>query len=297
MKRLLLALLFAATATAQQTPSKLLLAKAWPEEPAAKLEELGRGIGIVFSPDLSVPNNCRFYDALGFACFEDADWSKVLEGIHAFNAAHPERPIATLILETHGTNGNGLKLQRSYKPKDERSYISVGGLQERTDADGLRFLIISACNSGRLLRPSILARLDPKNGDKLFLPATRGIVNASDAWHPGQSASTILTPRESHIETSLLANVREFSPATRKALAAAAKARGVETPEDFAVSDIFMQMILRDDAVDLQLGKHVDELSGAIAPQEHSEELFTRFKAFLDRVAAEPGSAETVAVR
>ncbi|HKO56350.1 MAG TPA: hypothetical protein VJ276_10765 [Thermoanaerobaculia bacterium] len=288
MRRLLLALLLATAtaAAAQQLPPKVLLAAAWPENEKAKLADLGRGIGIVFSPDLSVPGNCRFYEALGFACFDDADWARVLDGIHAFNAAHADRRIATLILEMHGTNGNGLKLQRSYDPKADRSYVSVGGLQERLDPEGVRFLIISACNSGRLLRPSIIAALDPDNGDKLFLPATRGILNASDAWRPGQSRSTILTPGASHIETSLAARVRELSPAVRKAIAAAAKARGIRMPDEFAVSDMLMQMVLRDENVDLQLGRHTEELSRVMQPQAHSEELFRRFAAHLDRVAS-----------
>lgn len=283
MRRLLvLALLLVATAAAAQVPPHVLLSNAWPEDANAKLEDLGRGIGVVFSPDLSVAGNCRFYQALGFACFDDADWTRVLDGIHTFNQAHPERPIVTLILETHGTNGNGLKLQRSYDPKADRSYISVGALQERLDPDGIRFLILSACNSGRLLRPSILAALDPHPNDKLFLPPTRGIVNASSSWQPGQSRSTILTPGESHIETSLAARVRELSPATRKAIAAAAKARGIRMPDEFAVSDMLMQMLLRDPDVDLQLGKHVEKLSAVVEPQERSEELFRRFAERLD---------------
>ncbi|HEV7922434.1 MAG TPA: hypothetical protein VGR02_16750 [Thermoanaerobaculia bacterium] len=279
-------LLAAAAAATAQVPSQVLLANAWPEDANAPLADLGRGIGVVFSPDLSVPGNCRFYQALGFACFDDADWSRVLDGIHAFNQQNPDRPITTLILETHGTNGNGLKLQRSYDPKADRSYISVGGLQERLDPDGIRFLILSACNSGRLLRPSIIATLDPRNGDKLFLPPTRGIVNASSSWRPGQSRSTILTPGASHIETSLAAHVRELGPATRKAIAAAAKAHGIRMPDEFAVSDMLMQMVLRDAEVDLQLGRHVEQLSGVVQPQERSEELFRRFTARLDSVAS-----------
>ena len=298
MKRLLLAFLLAAfSATAQQLPPKVLLASAWPEDTNAKLADLGRGIGVIFSPDLSVPGNCRFYEALGFACFDDADWTRVLDGIHAFNQVHADRPILTLILETHGTNGNGPKLQRSYDPKADRSYISVGGLQERLDPEGIRFLIISACNSGRLLRPSIIAALDPKNGDKLFLPATRGIVNASSSWRPGQSRSTILTPGASHIETSLAARVRELSPATRKAIAAAAKARGIRMPDEFAVSDMLMQMLLRDPDVDLQLGRHVEELSRVMQTQEHSEELFRRFAARLEAVASAETTIHTASAR
>ena len=52
-------------------------------------------------------------------------------GVHTFNLLNPYRRIGTLILETHGTNGNGLKVQESYEPTAARSYISVGALQER----------------------------------------------------------------------------------------------------------------------------------------------------------------------
>src|SRR5205807_2394582 len=130
----------------------------------ARIDQIGHGIGVVFSPDLSVSDNCRFYQALGFACFQDADWSRVLDEIHRYNIDHPDRRISTLILETHGTNGNGLKLQRSYNPQAERSYISVGALQQRLEPEGIYNVMISACNAGRLLRPYIYNQLDPYNG-------------------------------------------------------------------------------------------------------------------------------------
>src|SRR6266852_3278745 len=184
-----------------------LLNHAWPDVPAAKVGDIGRGVGVVFSPDLSVDDNCRFYEALGFACFQDADWNRVLENVHRYNELYPERRIFTLVLETHGTNGNGLKLQGSYDPDAERSYVSAGALQQRLEPEGIYYVIISACNSGRLLRPSIYNQLDPNNGDKLFLPATKGIVNASPDFVASRSAVTIITPQSSHIETTLVGKV------------------------------------------------------------------------------------------
>src|SRR5688572_20127880 len=168
-------LLVAVTAQAERTSS--LLARAWPAGPYADLQNIGTGIGIVFSPDLSVTGNCRFYRALGFACFESADWLKVLSEIHAHNMAEPARRIRTLILETHGTNGHGLKLQKGKKETDDRSYISVAALQEWVEPVGVRHIIISACNSGRLLRPEIYLKLNRDPGDPLFLPATLGIID------------------------------------------------------------------------------------------------------------------------
>src|SRR5205085_7866178 len=104
---------FAARVAPAETSTVRLLQHAWPGAQAKKVSEIGRGIGVVFSPDLSVKDNCRFYQALGFACFQDADWSNILTGIHTFNLLHLDRRIGTLILETHGTNGNGLKVQQS----------------------------------------------------------------------------------------------------------------------------------------------------------------------------------------
>src|SRR5436305_1873818 len=113
-RRLILAfLLLAAVTVRAEQPNEMVLARAWPYDPVAKIGDLGRGIGIVFSPDLSVRGNCRFYEAIGFTCFESTDWSRVLDGIRLHNVLYPEQAIRTLILETHGTNGNGLKLQQS----------------------------------------------------------------------------------------------------------------------------------------------------------------------------------------
>src|SRR5262249_61306462 len=140
MLRRLVVLIFAvAGAASADTSTYRLLTHAWPGAQAKKVSEIGRGIGVVFSPDLSVKDNCNFYEALGFACFQDADWTNILTGIHTFNLLNPDRRIGTLILETHGTNGNGLKVQESYDAEAARSYISVGALQERLGQDGVVF--------------------------------------------------------------------------------------------------------------------------------------------------------------
>ena len=263
-----------------------LLAHAWPHRSSPRLAELGRGVGIVFSPDLSVPGNCRFYQSLGFACFDDADWSRVLDGITRYNAAHPNEPVRTLILETHGTNGNGLKLQRSYNAKADRSYISVGALQERVEPAGVRYILISACNSGRLLRPMIYTALDPNPGDKLFLPPTCGIINATSEFDASATRVVVLTPVSSHIETSLVGNVRELAPAARRLIAASAKKRGITVPKQFAISDMLIQILLRDPRLKVTTGMHVDELSKTIQPQSVSEDLFDAFVAWVNSVAA-----------
>jgi len=280
-----LALLLAAFAMRADDTS-MLVARAMPYDPYARLSEIGHGVGIVFTPDLSVPGNCRFYEALGFACFESPDWNTVLDDIRLHNIFHPENRVRTLILETHGTNGNGLKLQRSYAATADRSYISVGALQERLEPDGVRYIIISACNSGRLMRPAIYRSLDPNPGDKLFLPATCGIIDASYGFDPSRSRVTVVTPAESHIETSLAGNIRELKPAARKLILAAAKAKGVRAPSQFAVSDMLMEMLLRDPRLTLQTTGYVDVLSKQIAPQDDDEKLYKSFLAYINGVAA-----------
>lgn len=294
---LVLILVFPALAAADTSTNRLLL-NAWPGAQAKKVSEIGRGIGVVFSPDLSVKDNCRFYEALGFACFQDADWSNILAGVHTFNLLNPDRRIGTLILETHGTNGNGLKVQDGYLPDSPRSYISVGALQERLETDGVFYVVISACNSGRLLRPAIYNRLDPYCGDKLFLPPTNGIVNAADDFDPRLSAVMLIRPQSSHIETTLVATVAELRPSTRRALAAAAKLRGVTLPKEFAVSDMLVQMLTRDPYLQLVTGAYTEDLSDEIRPQQTSEQLFTKFVKHLNTVALreQPATAKKTMV-
>lgn len=281
------------------TPSEYLLAKAWPYDPKAKLSDIGRGVGIVFSPDLSVPGNCRFYQSLGFACFEEPDWDAVLNGIRTYNILYPERAIRTLVLETHGTNGNGLKLQNSYDPTADRSYISVGALQEHVEPDGVRYIIISACNSRRLLRPAIYRTLDPNNGDKLFLPATLGIINASNDWDPNRSRIVVATPATSHIEQTLAANVRELGPTARRALVVSARAQGIEPPSQFAVSEMFMEMLLRDSVLDLSTGEAIDQLSRDLTPTSRGETLYRAFVKYVNHLAARdyPAKKKTPTVK
>jgi len=283
-------LVIALAAQAERTPA--LLAKAWPAAPYAKLEDLGAGVGIVFSPDLSVKGNCRFYQALGFACFDSADWLEILSGIHAHNIEHPERSIRTLILETHGTNGEGLKVQTGKKASDARSYISVGALQEWLGPVGVRHIIISACNSGRLLRPDVYLKLNRNSGEKLFLPATRGIIDASDVFDPKRNDITVITPGSSQIETTLVGKLSELAPPTRKALRAAAKVRDIALPSQFAISEMFIKMLTRDPSLELRTGAWVEELSKVQTTPQTSEKIFSAFLAHLDTASM---TAETYA--
>ena len=135
-------------------------------------------------------------------------------------------------------------------------------------------IIISACNSGRLLRPYIYNELDPYNDDRLFLPATCGIVNASQNFDPIRNTVTIITPRSSHIETTLVGTMRELAPDTRNAILASGRALHIAAPTQFAISDMMVQMLIRDPRLQLASGRWVDEMSSDIQPVDRSEELF-----------------------
>jgi hypothetical protein len=294
---LILLCLVAGPAAALDQGSAGLLNHAWPNVASTRVSDIGRGIGVVFSPDLSVGDNCRFYQSLGFACFQAADWEKVLDDVHRYNVLYPERRIFTLVLETHGTNGNGLKLQASYNPDADRSYIAAGALQQRLEPEGIYNVIISACNSGRLLRPAIYNQLDPDNGDKLFLPATKGIVNASPDFVASRSAVTIITPQSSHIETTLVGKVAELSTTSRRAITESARSLGIVPPREFAVSDMMVAMLTRDPQLRLDSGFYVDELSRDTAPVDRSEQMFNKFVRYINRVSAKQYPAKVARPR
>ncbi len=277
----------ATSAFARDRVTSRLLASAWPQRNISPVTETGRGIAIVFSPDLSVEGNCSFYAALGFTCFDGADWGVLLDAITAHNLDPEAIPIRTVILETHGTNGNGLKLQRGYDEYDERSYISVGALEERLAEAGARYVIISACNSGRLLRKEIVEALDAENGDPLFLPATCGIIDAS-ATRKRKSGVTIVAPAKSHIESTLVARTDELPRAVQDELLAAAIRKGLLLPDEFAISDMLMQILADDATLRLAVAKPVEKLSDTRSDQQFSERLFVRFmKALESRVSGQ----------
>jgi hypothetical protein len=103
----------------------------------------------------------------------------------------------------------------------------------------------------------------------------------------------VITPGASHIETTLVGALRELAPATRDALQAAAKERGIELPPKFAVSEMLIQMLTRDPRLQLRTGAHVEELSKEQTTPEASEQLFHAFVAHLDFVAAREPRTQT----
>src|SRR5215212_9353114 len=261
-----------------------------------RLAEIGRGKGIVFSPDFSVPENRRFYERLGFAYFEGADWRDVLARVRAYNRTHPERPVETLILEAHGTNGHGLKLHAGVEPKAPRSYDSVGGLQQLMAGAEVRLSVIAACNSGRLFRPEIYYTLDTHPGDPLFLPATRGVVNAEPGFRANESDMRVLYPAASHLEAANEGYVREFAPRTIALLGGgpgtekAVRPAGA-TDARFVVSDALIAMLLNDPGLKLTAEGYVTEKSAGASSAAESESLMQRFIALVNEVAAREYSA------
>jgi hypothetical protein len=249
-------------------------------------ERLGEGVAIVFSPDFADPHNRLFYESLGFLYIETPDWSKAVRAVGRHNETG-DVPIRVLIVETHGTNGNGLKLQSSPSRLSARSYISIGALQEQMEGAGVEIIVLSACNSGRLLRPEIYNRLNRRNGDPLFLPATLGIVNASEGFDPASSSVRVLRRVQSNLETLLHAETRELDPSVGRAL------HGEGISWRFAISTMLIQLVTGDESLELTADGYETEKSRDELSARRSEELFRRFGAFLaERVTGEAFSSE-----
>ncbi len=249
----------------------------------APLTAIGRGVAVVFSPDLSLKNNCAFYERLGFACYASPSWEEVVDDIARRNAsAAPDEAISVVIFEAHGTQGNGLKLQASSARNARRSYAAVGALQERLGCAGVRYCVLAACNSRRLLRPAIHDTLDR---ERLFLPATLGIMNATGR-DAGGCDMRFLARADSHIESLTVGRTDELSRATLRALGLAHDA-----PMTFVVSDMFVQLVTGDPSLDLREATPVDRLKLMTPEDSYAEDLFARFIAHLDRLATTEQSA------
>lgn len=252
--------------------------------PYLTLDEIGSRKGIVFSPDLSEPGNRQFYRALGFAYFEDPDWHVVLEQIKAYNATHPRNRIETLLVLSHGTNGDALKLQSGSQPEAPRSYIAPAALQEGLEGTGIRFCLLAACNAGRLFRSGnyLTVRADP--GNRLFEPATLGIINASVDFNPGKSSITIARRAESHLEVINECNLSELSPGTIAELSQDGES-GLTASSRIAVPEMLIQLLLKDDELRLVLwGSEIDK-SRVETTDKVRERLITRFLDLVDALS------------
>jgi hypothetical protein len=261
--------------------------EAWPANvQIERLSDIGKHKAVIFSPDFAQPGNREFYEKLGFLYVQDASWPKALNPIVARNYWHPEDRIDTIILETHGTNGNGLKLQTGPALRAARSYISVGALQEKLEGLGVRLCVIGACNSGRLFRPEIYKTLNPHPGDPLFLPATLGIINASQGYDPSKSKMLVVRRAESEIETTSDGDTSELSPITRSILGLEPRlSTGVARSVHFAVSNLLIQLLTHDPRLELTSNGYANEKSKNDLTEDESDELFQRLVAFIDNVA------------
>lgn len=243
----------------------------------------GEGTGIVFSPDLSTPGNRAFYEALGFTYFEEANWYEVIRQIERHNRENPATCISTLIIESHGTNGHGLKLQKSKMPGDSRSYASVGGLQKSLADSGVSQVLISACNSGRLFRPEIYDALNTSPGDPLFLPPTNGMLEASVVEESSTAETTMLRREQSGIETLIVGNYTELPTVLRTAIAE----RSGTGSGEFVISTMLIQRLLGDSSLTMVSAGYETSLSRDEFTSEETEQMLQRFLSFLHRPASD----------
>jgi hypothetical protein len=233
--------------------------------PSRQSLQIGRGIAVVFSPDLAAPDNRAFYEELGFTYVESADWREVFQQLQ-----NADQKSELLIIESHGANGNGLKLQKGREADAARSYVSLGALQEQLEPLGVKGAIVSACNAGRLFRPAIYASLNPKNGDPLFLPATLGIIDAIGDDR-GESCVRLFRRSRSQLETVVEATLSDF-PAEDRSRFAPLLREG-----RFTISTMLMQLLIGDPALALTSRGFVDKRSSSDLGLDENERLLAEF--------------------
>jgi hypothetical protein len=250
-------------------------------ESAARLKKLGERRAIVFSPDFAASGNQQFYEGLGFVYLESADWRWVLKEILRVNRSRTEGSIREIFFETHGSNGNGLKLQRSQIPSAPRSYISLGALQERLAAAGVERAILGACNTGRLYRPEIYKKLDMSVKDPTVLPATLGVINASPRFDPSKSSVELVRRTDSRLEQTSEGQYHELPASVRRALGLPASSK------PFTVSNMFIQTIIKDDRLQVTSSGYVRKVSKDTESEPDNEAIFQSFLKFLDDLASD----------
>jgi hypothetical protein len=252
-------------------------------ESAARLKKLGERRAIVFSTDFAASGNRQFYEGLGFVYLESADWRWVLKEIMRVNRSRTEGSIREIFFETHGSNGNGLKLQRSQLRSAPRSYISLGALQERLAAAGVERAILGACNTGRLYRPEIYRKLNMSVKDPTVLPATLGVINASPGFNPSTSAVELVRRTDSRLEQTSEGQYQELPASVRRALGLPASTK------PFTVSNMFIQTIVKDDRLRVTSTGYVRNISKATESEPDNEVIFQGFLKFLDDLASDRG--------
>lgn len=250
-------------------------------ESAARLKKLGARMGMVFSPDFAASGNRQFYEGLGFMYLESADWRWVLKEIKQFNRSRPEDSIREIFFEAHGSNGHGLKLQRSQLRSAPRSYISLGALREYLAEAGVERAILTACNTGRLYRPEIYRKLNMSVKDPTVLPATLGVINASPGFKSSTSSVELVRRTDSRLEQTSEGQYRELPAPVRRALGLPASTK------PFTVSNMFIQIIVKDDRLRVTSTGYVRKISKDTESEPDNEAIFQGFLKFLDDLASD----------
>jgi len=250
-------------------------------EAVARLKKLGERRAIFFSPDFAASGNRQFYEGLGFVYLESADWRWVLKEIMRVNRSRTEGSIREIFFETHGSNGNGLKLQRSQLRSAPRSYISLGALQEHLGAAGVERAILGACNTGRLYRPEIYRKLNMSVKDPTVLPATLGVINASPGFDPSTNSVELVRRTDSRLEQTSEGQYQELPASVRRALGLPASTK------PFTVSNMFIQTIVKDDRLQVTSTGYVRKISKATESEPDNEAIFQSFLKFLDDLASD----------
>lgn len=228
-------------------------------------------MAIVFSPDLAPPSTCQVYEALGFACYRDADWTAVMSSLSRHNSnAAPSQRIHTIVIETHSANGNALKLQEGKRPTAARSYASVAALDQHLARSGVRVVIVGACNANRLFRRSVYRSVDSSIFDPLLLPATHPSLSVSD--QPAAAGVSFLTPQVNQIESLTVADVAELTVPTRVAL-------GIERGR-FVISDLLIEVLLQKPGA-LAHASTTEKLSRTVVSRSRGNTLFAEFRTWL----------------
>jgi hypothetical protein len=207
----------------------------------------------------------------------------VLTQIKAHNGAHPESLLNVLLIQSHGTAGDGLKLQTGKQPDAPRSYISLAALQEELEGTGVRTCLLAACNAGRLFRPEAYQSIHPDQDNKLFEPPTLGIINASANFDPSRSTITIARRVESHLEVINECHISEVSPAARAELT---KGSSLKPATRIAVPEMLIQLLLEDQRLHLVSWGYELEKSRTETNDNIREQLISRFLNLVNRVAA-----------
>jgi hypothetical protein len=98
----------------------------------------------------------------------------------------------------------------------------------------------------------------------------------------------VVYPAQSDLQTINHGETGEFSALTRDVLgleASGPELRRGQNGLSFVVSDILMQILLRDSRLNLKTGGYVKDISHANFTDEESENLYQRFLSFVDGLA------------